>query len=257
MYILNLIKATLIKDIKYLRRYKFNTVFNILLLCFIFIGLSSGYKPYSAEINIGSIEKLLSGYIVWLIMVSSFTGIVNNLINETNLGTLEQLYISSKSFYLTLIIKGISSLIITIFQILIIILIIIVVSPNISISFLFSFLRGIPFLLLGIPSIWGISLLICSFALQHKNIGSIYNAISSILFAAISYGVHTSKILAILFPFGLANISLQNIYNANQFPYTLDLLLIVSNSIFYIMAGIMMFKFYESKAKISGKFAKH
>lgn len=256
-YFIYLIHATLVKDLKYLIRYKFNTIFNILLLCFVFLGLSFGYKSFGNEMNFASIESLLSGYIVWLIMVSCFTGIVNNLINETNIGTLEQLYISSKSFYLTLIIKGFSSLIISIFQIAIIVFIIVIASPNIFHTFLINFFSSIPFIIIGIPAVWGISLLVCSFALQHKNIGSIYNAISSILFAAISYGVHSSRLLALLFPFGLTNITLQNIYNLHNFPEIIDLIFIVMNSTLYLLFGIFMFKMYENKAKENGKFAKH
>lgn len=256
-YFLNLLRATFIKNLKYLIRYKFNTIFSILMITFMFLAIASGYKSFGKNVSTDSIEKLLGGYIVWSIMVSNLSSIVNNLINETNLGTLEQLYISSRSFYLTLFAKGIVSLIISLFQITIIILIISVFSSSIPITFLLNYIKGLPLILFGIPAIWGLSLMVSSLALFYKNISSFYTALSSILFAAVSYAVHKSMTLAILFPFGLTNVSLQNLYNTNKYPILQDILLIMVNSFIYILIGILLFIFFINKSKVNGKFSKH
>lgn len=256
-YTLNLLKATLNKDLKYLIRYKFNTIFSILMFSFMFIAASKGYKTYGKDVNSESIENLLGGYLVWLLMVTNLSSIVNNLVNETNLGTLEQLYISSKSFHLTIIIKGLSSLLISIFQFTVICLLITLFNSSIPISFILNFIKGLPILLFGIPAIWGLSLIVSSFALYYKNISSFFSAITSTLFAVVSFGVHKSPDLALLFPFGLANMSLQNLYTTGSYPNMSDIIFITLNSGFYIITGIIIFNYYEKRSKIKGMFAKH
>ena len=256
-YFFNLLEATMTKSLKYLIRYKFNTIFSILMITFVFFAIALGYKSFGKNVDNNSIEKLLGGYIVWSIMVSNLSSIVTNLVNETNLGTLEQLYISSRSFYLTLFAEGFVSLLISLFHSTIVIFLISLFSSNISISFLFNFIKGLPLIFFGIPAIWGLSLMVSSLALFYKNVSSFYTAISSILFAAVSYGVHKSEALAVLFPFGLTNVSLQNLYNTSKYPSLQDISLIIMNSIFYILLGVLLFIFFIKKSKINGKFSKH
>lgn len=256
-YALNVFRANLLKDIKYLQRYAFNTIFGILFLFIVFWGISYGVKVFGTNYSDGITKNLLSGYVVWLLMTTNFSSIVNNLINETALGTLEQLYINSKSFFFTIILKALSSFFISYIQLSVIILLIATVSPDLNISFFYMFIIILPLTLVGISSIWGISIVLCSLILKYKNVGSLYNAISSVLFAGVTYGVHSSEIITYIFPFGLTNLKIQEFFISHSLPSALDITVIITNSIGYLIFGYYFLFYFIKKAKQKGQFSHH
>lgn len=254
-YYLYLLKAIAYKNIIYMWRYKFNTIFSIIIWCLLFGGIILGLNKWKSEDF--NVITILGGYITWIIMTSSFSGIVNRLVSEANLGTLEQLYCYSRSFYNTILYQGVADLIILLIQITLIIILILPFCNSINFSFLFQFLYSLPIIILGVFSLWGVSLLIGAIALNYKNVSALYATISSILFAYSTYQVHNSMLFCYLMPFGLANLKMQVYFDQDIYPTVLDFLYILSNSCFYLILGLIVFRYYEQRAKINGKFSKH
>lgn len=256
MYIYNLIYINTLKELKLMYRYGFNTLFSTLIYALVFIGLLAGLDDFKFELKYNFTDNFLSGYIVWVIMISSFSSIISDITGESSKGTLEQLYLNSKSFCVTLLVKGISSFLITLIQTFILITIIVGVKKDIDPTYLYQFFKSIPILIIGLPSIWGLSFIIIALTINYKNVSFLYNAISSMLFAFLSYQVHYDKLLAYVCPGGITNLCLQNLYSGNNISM-MDIIFIIINSVVYLTIGILFFRIYEYKAKKNGKFSKY
>lgn len=160
-----LFKTVFKKDIIYLRRYYINTIFSILLLI-ILMGIAIyGYKYINP--NSDNSLSLISGYIIWIFMSSIVSNIATKITNEANLGTLEQLYINSKNFYATIIMQSISVVVVNLCQMILFIIVAILVQ-FIPFSIGINFLKSIPILCIGLPSLWGVGLILASLSLRYK-----------------------------------------------------------------------------------------
>lgn len=165
-------------------------------------------------------------------MTSSFSTMVSNISTEANLGTLEQLYINSRYFYLTLTVQALSAFLILFIQTAILILLISFLQL-VSFQLLLRYILSIPLILLGIPALWGLGLFLSAIILKYKNITSIYTALSSILFALISYtSTNYYNNTYIFIPFAPASNCLQLLMKEGVINY-LSIGEIVLNSIFF------------------------
>ncbi len=255
-YYLLLARSIFLKDALYIKRYWFNSVFSIIIMLVFFLILAYGNKYLTTEEFNNDLNRLLSGYVVWLFMSACFSTLVNNISNEANLGTLEQLYINSKSFYLTLILQAISAFFILFIQITLF-LFFISLCHLITFQSMWNYLLSIPIFLLGMPALWGMGLCLAAMALSYKNITSIYTVLSTLFFALISYisnGYYSYKYIVI--PFASASNCIQDIMNGKEIT-CLSVVDVMLNSVLFLMIGIFFFKKYEKKSKNNAKFAQH
>lgn len=252
-----LFKTVFKKDIIYLRRYYINTIFSILLLI-ILMGIAIyGYKYINP--NSDNSLSLISGYIIWIFMSSIVSNIATKITNEANLGTLEQLYINSKNFYATIIMQSISVVVVNLCQMILFIIVAILVQ-FIPFSIGINFLKSIPILCIGLPSLWGVGLILASLSLRYKNINSISSAVITIFFAIISYySVANYNWSFILIPFATAsNYAYSVICGTPHIGFNIVMLVeIAINSFIYFTIGIIFFKIYEYFSKKNATFGTH
>lgn len=255
-YYVLLLKSIIRKDVLYLRRYWLNSFFSVVIMCLFFLILAYGVKNLK---TIGDFNaySLFSGYIVWVFMTTIFSTLVTNTSNEASLGTLEQLYINSKSYYVTIMMQGISSYLIIFIQISILIILLVLISV-IPINLLVRYFISVPFFLLGVPALWGIGLFLAAIVLRYKNVTSIYTSLSSLLFALISYISSSYYSWEYLFiPFSPASSYIQTIIVNGFYVDVVLICEIILNSLFFFIFGILFFKNYEEKSKLNARFAQH
>jgi|GEM_PF-3921844 len=257
MSFINIINAYITKNLIYLGRYKFNTIVGIIMMVLIFFSIAFGYEKMNKHYNYESIEMVLGAYLSWFIMTTNLSYVVNSLAEEFSLGVFEQIYINSKSIYLVFIAKAISSLILSLLQILIILSLIIFISNQLGIDIIINYLSSIPIIIIGIISIWGLGFIINGFVIYYKNINSLYTAVSSMLFAILTYAINKSSILAIIFPFGMANKVIQKTLISGVLPNFNNWIVIIVNSITFFLIGFLVLRFFIQKALNKGLLNKH
>lgn len=244
-YNFNLIVALFRKEFLYVKRYKFNTIFGIVFMGIMFILISKSLKQTNDAF-------FFYAYVTWLLMVTNYSSIMNNLTNELSLGTLEQLFLSSRNFIATLLFRSIIIFFFSFFQIIFLTILIKLIDGTYDFSMVNRFLKLLPQILLGMMSIWGISFIVSAFMLKYRNVNSLYNAVSTVLFAGISYMVNKIYFLKYILPFGYTSFLIQK----NE-VYFIDNIFIIINSMFYLIVGILIFNFYLKRSKHYGSLAKH
>lgn len=256
-YFIMLTKAAFVKNILYLKRYWLNTVFGIIIMALLFMGLTYGVSALSSTFIEKQPTALISGYVCWMFMTASFSTMVTNISNEATLGTLEQLYINSKSFILTLITQALSNLILIWIQFLILIIIVILLrlSPT---NIIVDYLLFTPMILLGALSLWGCGFGVAALALEHKNVSSIYTALSTILFGGISYfSQNCESWQLVLIPFASVCHYLDLFMRGDVQLNSIALGEILLNSAGYLLIGIYFFSRSIKRSKKNANFAKH
>lgn len=250
-----LLKTIIGKDFLYLKRYWLNSIFSIIMMSLFFLILA--YGANHLEFEGGNVSNLLGGYIIWIFMTTIFSTLVTNTSNEASLGTLEQLYINSRSFYVTIMMQGISGFLITFLQISMLVLLITILGL-IPINVTIRYFASLPFFILGIPALWGIGLLLTAIVLRHKNVTSIYTALSSLFFALISYiSSFSYSWKYIVIPFLPASHYIQGVMSKGIYIDIVCFISILLNSTCFFIIGLFFFRKYENKSKANATFAQH
>ena len=250
--------AILVKDLKYQWRYKVNTVVGIAFMTAFCFAIIYGISLFSGEkMESASKMTVIGGYILWVIMMNNHITITSTISSEATLGTLEQLYINTSNIYLYLIMKCMSTFMVSVISL-----------YGIVISiFLFGglpldvrILEILPIIMLGIPALWGISLAIGSLALVFKKIESVTSIVSIVLITTIPVIVQKSAVAGLVLPFGMANRLSQEIIRGDLSLLGVspsDIALIIANDLSYLLLGIGLYSISEMYAKKNGKLAHH
>jgi ABC-2 type transport system permease protein len=240
-------------------RYSFNTVSSILFWAVLMILLT--YHLSMGGYSTKAIYTFVSSFMIWQIVNFTFISVVDSILVESIQGTLEQLYLNSRSFYSILFIKGVSASLLSIIQSFVAILITIFFVPKLSIDFLLCWVSSLPSLILGIPAIIGLGIACASLALKYKNISSFYSMVSSIFFAVITYKANSLSgniLFSIIIPFESTNSAIQTcFYGIQSFSTSFSSYLYTTiNSAIYIILGYIFLYYYEKTSKKNGVFSK-
>ncbi len=254
-YYFNLLRAIVNKDIIYLKRYWLNTIFSTIMMFLFFFFLLIGMQQ--TDLISGNVSSLLGGYVTWIFMTTIFSTHVTSTANEAALGTLEQLYINSKQFYLTIILQAMSTFLIIAIQISIVIIFCAIIGI-VPYDFIIRYLCAFPFFLLGVPALWGMGLFFSAIVLRYKNITSVYTTLSTLFFALISYmSQSTFNWETILVPFLPSSSYIQTIMSKGFCLNALIIFEIMLNSTLFLLVGVIFFRKYERFSKNNATFAKH
>lgn len=236
-------------------RYKFNTIFSISFWAILITLIS-----YSIAIkNPSMVFMFASSFMIWLIVNNTFIAVVDSIISESTQGTLEQLYINSGSFYGMLLIKGLSSALLSFVQTIFSVILGIIFIRQLNFDFLWQWLAIVPVIFISIFSLIGAGIACASLSLKYKNISSFYSLISSIFFGIVTYSaklLDNNVIASILIPFGKANSALQFFFQSNVEISCSVLFYSFINSVLWLIIGYLCLSYYEKKSKKNGLFSK-
>ena len=87
-------RASFYKTLILMRRYLFNTVSQFFTGYLFFALLFFGGRQIAPAAISRSIEGIIVGYFLWMLVISSYSSIAGNITREAQWGTLEQLYMS-------------------------------------------------------------------------------------------------------------------------------------------------------------------
>ncbi|WP_339859808.1 hypothetical protein [Pseudohongiella acticola] len=229
-----------------LRRFLFDTLVGLLAVYLLFLVVFLGLRTFLADdMAADQLDMVVVGYIMWMFAVLAYSATAESIIDEARQGTLEQLVMAPAGLGRLLIVRMLVSLIATI-------------AFNTSLLFLAMFSTGrwleIPYLhslgiiLLGLPAVHGLGFAIAGIALVHKRVSAVSSIMQFVLLAFVSLPAWPMNALSLL-PFtAAANTVNQLVTQQTEFPlwwYGFILL----NGLFYLMAGLLVFRYFEARAK--------
>lgn len=254
---LYLFKANFRREYIYLKRYLPNTISELItfyaIFLFLFFGIQIVGDPSAAEMNV---QYTIVNYLFWFLAMSVMQGIGWSIMNEAQLGTLEQMYMSPMGAWRILLARIISSTIIQLIMI-VILLYLSMLTTNTWLNI--DVISILPVLIFTLISMMGVSFMIAGLAIIFKQIGSFLQIFQFILmgltFAPLS-SVPYLVVLPVVKGVDMARGIM--IHNQTLTDFSIgDYTTLIVNAMFYLLAGIAVFKRCEQTAMIKGVLGQH
>ena len=243
---LGLIKINILKDFWEIKNNKFKIIMGLLINSFVFFYLYKTMSNNESDSFFGvSFELIFIFYLIFLIIISSFSFTSNIIHLETQNGTLNHFILSPNKLITIVIIR---SLIHCLKITLLISLVFIFASLILHIKV--HFISIIIILFLGIISLYGIGIALSSISLLYKEIKILVSLVKvGFIYFLFKYNEN------LLIPFSNAKQLILNIISNNYSILEIPLLSIVKislNSVVYFIIGIVIFKLLEKIAMKKG-----
>lgn len=249
-------KVSFEKSLKDFTRYKFNTIMEFatfyILFMTMFLGLNFfGQNMEASPLKLGNtLENLIVGYFIWTIMLIAYSSVAYGISSDATKGTLEQICMSSLGLHSVVIVRSIANLFINI-VFCFILLFLIMLTTGYWLSLDIISLTVI--ILIGIFSIFGISLILGGLAVIFKQINSFLNIVQFLLISLILFDM--SPLVSALVPFRPAINMVYDItregFNLLSFSF-LDYICLILNSAIYFIIGLIIFNYCGKIAKKKG-----
>lgn len=228
------------------KRYLFNTLTNLIVFFIIFIAMFYGIKFFAGpNLKSDSLASLIIGYIMWTFAIIGFQDLAYGVYEEIQRGTLEQLYLSSIGIEIIFFYRSFLDFFFSLFFVGIILIATMAIT---GIWLPVRLLKTLPVLLLTIPSLWGLGIFFGGLVMIFKKISSFMQVITFGLIAIVSVSAYPVNVYSFL-PFAAGSTTIQYMIRKN---YTFSFewyLFLLSISIFYIILGILAYKYCEKVAR--------
>jgi ABC-2 type transport system permease protein len=229
-----------------LRRYLFNTFASVGVVFLIFMGMFWGVKTIGGSGVTGdSLDSMLVGYILWVSAMLALSNTGTEILDESQKGTLEQLYLSPLGAHSILLCKALVNILFN-FIFITAMLYLSMAATGRWLSVNLFYLYGM--VLMSTVSLVGISFMMGGLGLIHKRIGSINGILSFGLIGLMLLPTYPLTPFAFL-PF-IAGASAVGgaIVHGTVYP-AWWYLFIALNSFFYLAIGLIVFRVMEKKAR--------
>lgn len=228
-----------------MKRYMFNTLASVGVMFLIFMGMFWGVKTIGGgEVTGESLDSMLVGYILWMSAMFSMQSTGNEILNESQRGTLEQLYLSPMGAYTVFFFRSLINMCFN-FVFITVLLYLSMAATGRWMSVNLLFLYGM--VILSTLSLVGISFMLGGMGLIHKRIQAINGIISFGLIGLMLLPTYPMTPYS-FFPFVAGAAVVRNvIVNGTSYPLWWYLF-IALNSLFYLALGLWLFRLLEKKA---------
>lgn len=229
-----------------MRQYWFETVAGLVVLCGMFVALFYGVKSFAFEGGEGqSLDGLVFGFLLWAFASTAYMSVTRTVVDDTQKGYIEQLFINPKGFTAILFVKTMVELLSALlFMTLMAYLVMWLTGNWLDINFLRFFLV----LIIAAPSLIGLGLFVSGFALVFKRVDTIGQMLALALMALVALDGLPFGPLSFL-PF-TPGVSLARDWVLQHSDINLlDVLIVFANSVIYFAIGSIVFKHFEKVAK--------
>ena len=229
-----------------MRQYWFETVSGLLFICGMFIGIFYGIRSFVMDGQEDqSLDGLVFGFLLWTFATSAYGSITKSLIEDTQRGYIEQLFLCPKGILRLLFCRAFADLV-TGFVMLIAVAYLVMWLTNSWLSINFFYFYGL--LLLAAPSLIGLGLFVSAFALLFKKVETIGAFISLGLMGIVALDAFPISPLTFLPFVPGASLTRDVILNGESLSM-LHLGIVGLNSVAYLAIGWLTFDRFEKLAK--------
>nr|WP_260307815.1 ABC transporter permease [Lactobacillus johnsonii] len=246
------LKAEFHRELIIYRRYLFSSVSDLVLTILMFMGIFWGSNLISAGIIGSSLSALIVGFTLWTTIQNTCSMLGNNVMGNAKSGVLQQLYlmpISSKRLFFN---KGIVNVIVSLLQSVVVCLVLMVLTGQWIHFAPIIILPG----LLSLVTLFGLGYLIVSVVLKFKRVGS-FLAICQyfylgVLLTQFENAPSLIKNIANLLPLVPMVSWIRMAINGIQYNVAYYLIFSITNAIFWIIVGSIVFNRVDRNIKQNG-----
>lgn len=254
---MKLILASLYKELIYKKRYLANTLTTMILFCVIFVVLLCGYSAItgnSSLFNFGDTTAgLVVSYYAWTMILSVYTSTGYIVTQNKQNGTLENVISNTRHFTLLLVCESIvSSVIYFVFSWLIIGALTLICGVKLH----FMVFDVFVILMIGLLSVLGLSLIVAGAAMVFRKMDGMMSILQFLLLGGLF--LPASTVSSLIIPFYSANNMLMDIFIDGTSLLHLDTysyIMLLSNSLLYMVIGVLIFNLCMKTAKQKGTLA--
>ncbi|SHH46940.1 hypothetical protein [Thermosipho atlanticus] len=251
MKYLNVFKGTLLRSFTEVKRYYLNTLTSFGIMTMIFYFIVVGINKFGNPAVLGeSVQAIAIGYIVWMALIGTMTDLSWTIINDTNIGLIEQTFISPIGPTVIYLLYQFSNLIIVIPMELVIMVIVFKIA-GIPVLIPLSFF--IALVLLMIQG-YGIGLVLAGMTLKFKRTQSILTLLQFGI-VGVLMGNYEGIWKYIVPANGFIQI-FKNIVNGKGTTLNDWFYMLISSSI-YVIAGILIFECFARIVRRKGEIAQY
>lgn len=247
-----LFRGTMKKTLITMRRYFFNTVSGLVTMYIVFCLLFFGAQSLGGAVDLGdTLEGLVVGYFVWMVAIMAYSDLSWHLLNEAQVGTLEQMYLTPSGFHWVNAAFLLSNLLIQLVLLSIILALMMVTSGQRLVIDVFSML---PLLLLTMASVYGVGFIMGGLALIYKRIQAAFQIMQFVfvIFLTIPLGRYP---LARFLPVAMGNSMLRQVMVEGTPLIRLgagDMGILVLTAVVYLAVGVGVFRYCEGVSRRDG-----
>lgn len=247
-----LFRGTFMKTLITMRRYFFNTLSGLITMYIVFCILFFGAQALGGAVDMGdTLEGLVVGYFVWMVAMMAYSDLSWHILNEAQVGTLEQMYLTPSGFHWVNAAYLISNLLIQLVLVGLMLALMIITSGQRLVIDVFSIL---PLLLLTIASVYGVGFIMGGLALIYKRIQASFQILQFVfvIFLTVPLGRYP---LARFLPLAMGNSILRQVMVEGT-PLTRlaagDMGVLVLTAVVYLAVGVVVFRYCEEVSRRDG-----
>lgn len=248
---LMILKAELDRKIILIKRYPFEPISNLIVICVGFTAICFGVNISNNNFN--NINELFLRYLLGTLSMMLISDMGISIASEASLGTLERIYTMPSRLCNVITIRNIVSVLFVLMQLTMLVIYFVVLFDVNLISELN--IRTLCAFVLYIISMVGVGYTLSGLTLAYKNIGSISQLLQFIFLfiALIPYDFIPGVLRYIigLVPGAMAIQIMNNSYNA------FDVIVAIIVSTIHLIIGIILFMKMEKKILINGSLGKY
>ncbi|MBD3370918.1 hypothetical protein GF402_11235 [Candidatus Fermentibacteria bacterium] len=237
-----------------MKRYMFNTVASMVIMYLIFLGLFWGVKSIAGQtVDATSLDSMVIGYVLWMSSLFVLQGMSNTVLQESQLGTLEQLYLSPMRTESIFFARGVLGVVINFFFVTLLLYLVMLTTGRYH-SVNLPYFYGV--LLVTLLSLEGIGFMMAGIGLIHKRVNAVNGILQFGLIGLMLLPVYPFRAYSLLpFVAGARTINMHIVADAS-FPLWWYLY-IALNSLVYLSIGIIVFKLFEKRARKLNKLGQY
>lgn len=233
-----------------LRRYLFDTLSGVITIFLFFLVLFYGAKAFGgSRPGLGStLSALVVGYMVWVMAIFAYSSISQNLIEEAQLGTLEQIAMSPLGFGRVVLARTAVGFVIQLVWVFVILLLMMASTGR---WLHLDFVSILPLMITTGIGILGVGLALGGLAVVVKRVQSALQILQIGFIALVAVPVEAVPSMKYL-PLAWGNYLLRQVMVDERSIFSMaagDLLLLAGNAAFYFAAGFGCFKYLENVAR--------
>ncbi|MCA1838737.1 MAG: ABC transporter permease [Actinomycetota bacterium] len=236
-----------------LKRYLFETISGTATLFLFFLALFYGAKALAgSSLKLANTQDgLIVGYMVWSLAIFAYFSMAQDLIQEAQLGTLEQLAMSPMGLSKVLLGRALSGLV---WQFITIAVMLTLMMVSTGRYLHVDVISMVPLMVLTLAGVIGLSLVMGGLAIVFKRVQAILQIMQIAFVAFIAVPLSRAPFLKYM-PLKWGNELLTRVMRDGKSIFQLpwqDVAFLIGHAVVYMTIGLVVFKYFENVARRRG-----
>jgi ABC-2 type transport system permease protein len=233
-----------------MRQYWFETVGGLLFMTFIFLGLFYGIEMFAqpgtqAVEGAATLDGLVFGFIMWTFASGMYNSVTRTIIEDTQKGYIEQLFLCPSGFVSILLAKVLVDSLYSVVIVIVMAYGVMLLSGN---WLTIDFVRFFAIMFAAAPSLIGLGFLMCGLTLVFKRIETVSALMNFALIAIVSVDALPFNLFSLL-PFAAGNSLARDWVLQSLSLNTEHLFLVLIISAVYFVVGLLCLRLFIKVAK--------